>query len=104
MSVNPGATTAATSAAASAAAYQQVLNASRAAGAIVTIDPREFQRLLDRCEETPLIVHATGGWLTTNYQYLTCYKGIYFFSKSSTKLYFNRPIEFVEVEKIWIPG
>jgi hypothetical protein len=63
----------------------------------------EFQTILDRVEDVPLVVHAIGGWFSTNYQYLTNYKGIFFFTKSTDEICFNRNVELVRANKIWIP-
>ncbi|GHT09931.1 hypothetical protein FACS1894170_01310 [Planctomycetales bacterium] len=86
-----------------AAAYAQNINASRAYGAVVVVDSFEFQKILDRFEDIPLVVHATCGWFNINYQYLTNYKGIFFYTKSSDELAFRRSIELVQAAKIWIP-
>lgn len=80
-----------------------MVNATRAIGAIAVVEPDEFRTILDRVEDVPLVVHATGGWFSTNYQYLTNYKGIFFFTKSADEIHFNRSIELVRADKIWIP-
>ena len=51
-----------------------------------------------------IVVIAEGGWLSTNYQYLTGYKGLAFFCKSSTPLDMPQGAELVRAKKIWIPG
>ena len=52
----------------------------------------------------PLVVHAVGGFFTTSYQYLTSYKGLAFFAKSSAPLTLPSGTELVQAKKIWIPG
>ncbi len=47
---------------------------------------------------------ARGGFFSTNYQYLTGYKGLVFFTKSSMPLELPGGIELVAAKKIWIPG
>jgi hypothetical protein len=90
----------ASGAAAAAAAIAQAIKAS---GAIVSVEPQEFLRILRRTEQ-PLVVHATGGVFSTNYQYLTSYKGLIFFTKSQTPLDLPQGPEVVLAQKIWIPG
>jgi hypothetical protein len=73
----------ASGAAAAAAAIAQAIKAS---GAIVRVEPRDFLRIFEQ-QEAPLVVHATGGFFSTSYQYLTSYKGLAFFTKSETPRY-----------------
>ncbi len=89
--------------AAVAAAAAAMIQAVRASGVIVTVEPTEFQQLLLRQSE-PLIVHATGGFFSTNYQYLCSYKGLAFFTKSPLPLVLPPGAELVQASKIWIPG
>lgn len=88
---------------AAAAAAAAVAQAVKASGVIVSMEPEEFLRLLDRIEE-PLVVAATGGFISKNYQYLVGFKGLAFFTKSSEKLPLPPAAEIVAADKIWIPG
>jgi hypothetical protein len=87
-------------AAAAAAAIAQAIKAS---GAIVRVEPNDFLRILWRQEE-PLVIQATGGFFSTNYQYLSSYKGLAFFTKSPLPLTLPDGAEIVQAQKIWIPG
>jgi hypothetical protein len=87
-------------AAAAAAAIAQAIKAS---GAIVRVEPEDFLQILARQKE-PLVVHATGGFFSTNYQYLSSYKGLAFYCKSPSPLEFPAGCEVVQAQKIWIPG
>lgn len=91
---------AAAGAVAAAAATAQAI---RASGVVVQVEPAEFLSLLQRQSE-PLVVHATGGFLSTNYQYLMSYKGLAFFTKSSEPLVLGKDVELVTAGSIWIPG
>lgn len=91
------------SGAAAAAAAAAIAQAIKASGAIVNVSPEDFQILLQRQRE-PLVIHATGGFLSTNYQYLTSYKGLAFFTKSSAPIDLPSASEVVIARKIWIPG
>jgi len=62
-----------------------------------------FQKLLIK-NENPLVVIAEGGFLKSNFQYLTSYKGLIFFTKSYSPLQLPGKAEVVSSKKIWIPG
>ncbi len=85
------------------AAAAAIAQAIRASGVIVRVEPGDFLGILDR-QEGPLVVHATGGLFSTNYQYLSSYKGLAFFTKADTPLNLPRGTELVKAKKIWIPG
>jgi hypothetical protein len=56
-----------------AAGAAAIVNAIKASGVLVRVEPEEFSKLLDRAQD-PLIVGAEGEIFTTNYQYLMSYK------------------------------
>jgi hypothetical protein len=87
-------------AAGAAAAMAQAIKAS---GAIVRVEPVDFLYILRRQQE-PLVVHATGGFLSTSYLYLSSYKGLAFFTKSPAPLDLPNDCEVIQAQKIWIPG
>jgi hypothetical protein len=91
----------ATGAAAGAAAA--IANAIKASGVLMRVEPEEFSKLLNRAKD-PLIVAATGGVFTKNYQYLMSYKGLTFFTKSGAPLPLPGSAELVNACRIWIPG
>lgn len=91
---------AAAGAGAAAAAIAQAIKAS---GAIVRVAPHDFLKIAER-HPKPLVVCSTGGFIRTNYQYLTSYKGLAFFTKSSTPLNLPADSEVINSRKIWIPG
>ena len=86
--------------AARAAAIAQAIKAS---GAIVRVERDDFLNILSKSQK-PLVVMAKGGFLKANYQYLTAYKGLVFFTKSDTELQLSGNTELVLSSKIWIPG
>lgn len=88
-----------TNGAAAAAAIAQAIKAS---GAIVRVESVDFETIISRTEK-PLVACAQGGLMTTNYQYLTSYKGLVFFCKSSTPLTLPADAELIEAKKIWVP-
>ena len=86
-----------------AAAAAAVAKAIKASGAIVRVEPEDFLRILRRQEE-PMVVHATGGFFSTSYRYLSSYKGLAFFTKSPVPLTLPTGCELVQARKMWMPG
>ena len=86
-----------------AAAAAAIANATKASGVIVRVSPANFQLILDRAHDA-LVVHAEGGFLRTNYQYLLSYKGIAFYTKSPDPVNLPAGVEIVTANRIWIPG
>ena len=91
---------AAAAAVAQAAAIAQAIKAS---GAIVNVNPDNFLYIMSKTNR-PLVVTATGGVFKTNYQYLTAYKGLVFYTKSPAPLLLPGDVELIAANKIWIPG
>ncbi len=85
-----------------AAAAAAIARAIKASGAIVRTEPQDFLTILSRTRN-PLVVMAKGGFLKANYQYLTSYKGLFFFTKSPTMLVLPGDVELVAANQIWIP-
>ena len=84
------------------AAVAILINAIKANGILVRVEPAEFQKIVSKVKD-PLIVSAKGGVFSTNYQYLVSYKGFAFFTKSASPLVLPGNAETVNVKKIWIP-
>lgn len=89
--------------AAGAGAAAAIARAVKASGAIVRVEPREFQNILERHQE-PLVILAQGGLFSTVYKYLTSYKGLIFYTQSSRSLDLPSRAEIVRSDRIWIPG
>ena len=88
---------------AAAAAAAAIAQAIKASGVLVTVTPSDFQNLVQR-QRDALVVHAVGGFFSTNYQYLMGYKGLAFYTKSSEPLVLPAGTELVQAKNIWIPG
>jgi hypothetical protein len=88
--------------AAGAAAHMAMMNALKASGVVVRMEPADFMALLDRMEE-PLVVVGQGGVFRKHAQYLTTYRGLAFFTKSSQALVLPRRAEIVTVRSISVP-
>ena len=86
-----------------AAAAAAIAQAIKACGVLVTVLPPDFLTIVHR-QKDALVVHATGGFFSTNYQYLVSYKGLAFFTKSSEPLVLPSGTEVVQAKSIYIPG
>jgi hypothetical protein len=80
-----------------------IANAIKASGSIVRVEPQMFAELLRKVER-PLIVYAQGGLFFGKHQYLTSYKGLTFFAKSSQQIDLPRGVEVIVAKKIWTPS
>ncbi len=87
---------------AGAAAAAAIANAIKASGAIVRLEPVEFAKILQK-SENPLVVTGFGGVFVKKSQYLTSYKGIFFFTESKQPLQLPYKAETVAAKNIWIP-
>jgi hypothetical protein len=88
---------------AAAIAAAAIAQAIKASGTIVKVEPNDFLTILSKTKK-PLVVMSMGGVFSKNYQYLTSYKGLAFFTKSNTPLQLPGDNELVHAKKIWIPG
>jgi hypothetical protein len=86
-----------------AAAAAAIAQAIKASGVLVRLDPAEFMKIAGRIAD-PLVVVATGGLFTKNYQYLMGYKGLAFYTKSDELLQLPAAAEVVAARSIWIPS
>jgi hypothetical protein len=85
------------------AAAAAIANAIRAFGPIVTVESRDFEAILKRAD-APLVVCAQGGVFSTYYQYLTAYKGLFFYTKTQTPLPLGPHVEAINAKRLWLPG
>jgi len=85
-----------------AVAANTIAEAIKASGAIVRMEPDGFTSILSQ-NDSPLVVMAEVGLFSTKYQYLTSYKGLIFFTKSSYQLQLPENTELIKAQKIWIP-
>jgi hypothetical protein len=84
------------------AAVRATMNAIRACGVLVRLEPAEFAALL-RKSERPLVVLSMGGWFTASYRYVTPYRGLTFHCKSPTPVELPSNVELIDAARISIP-
>lgn len=86
-----------------AAAVAAMIQATRAMGVIVSVEPSEFMRLVDQ-HPSPIVVCSTvWSWGRKNC-YLMPYKGLAFYCRNKTELTFPEHVEFVLAKSLWVPG
>jgi hypothetical protein len=85
-----------------AAAHAAIVNAIKASGVVVRVDAGDFLAILRRGDE-PLVVVSYGGVFKKQYKYLTSYKGLAFFTKSTTPLVLPPRAEAVLAKAISVP-
>jgi hypothetical protein len=88
---------------AGAVVAQMIAEAIKASGTIVKVEPEAFAQLLAKAD-SPLVVYAQGGVISTNHQYLMSYKGLAFYTKADDPISLPASAEVIVAEKIWIPG
>jgi len=86
-----------------AAAAAAIANATKASGAIVSMDPESFVKILNKVE-SPLVVVAKAGFMNKKLRYLTSYRGLFFTTLSRGPIQHPSRTEFITADKIWIPG
>lgn len=86
-----------------AAVAVMIGEAIKASGAIVQVEPADFENILKRTPE-PLVIYNEGGLFSKTYRYLSAYKGIVFHTKSKLPLTLPSGVETVIAKKIWIPS
>jgi hypothetical protein len=88
---------------AAAAAHAAMIQAVKASGTIVRLEPGEFLKLVNK-SESPLVITAPGGFFRSHIKYLTSYKGLAFYTQSPTPLSLPYKAEVVAARTIWMPN
>ncbi|CAN5881004.1 hypothetical protein BH23GEM9_BH23GEM9_26130 [soil metagenome] len=87
-----------------ASAAAAIALAIKASGALVRIEPGDFEELVQRIPH-PLVLHqGPRGVLSRKHQYATSYRGFVFFARTRDELFLPDNLEMIEVKTIWIPG
>ncbi|MCL2706579.1 MAG: hypothetical protein FWE97_00165 [Dehalococcoidia bacterium] len=88
---------------AAAAAHAALVQAVKASGVLIRLEPDEFLKILGKNRDG-LVVIAQGGFLNRGFRYITSYKGLAFFTKSSVELELPGGMEIVDARQIWMPS
>ncbi len=81
----------------------QTIEAPRVFGTTVTLEPEDFQAILEK-QDQPLVVIQKWGFFVTEYRYLTSYKGLAFYTKSGEQLALPPGTELVRARSMYLPG
>jgi hypothetical protein len=87
---------------AAAAAAAATIQAIKASGAIVRVEPEEFRKLLAQNGQG-LVVHSAGGLFSTKHKYLMGFKGLAFHTSAHDPIHVPSTCQVVEASKIWTP-
>ncbi len=85
------------------AAYAAMVNAVRASGAIVEVEPEVFEQLVGKTKE-PLVIYAEPGFMSKKSSYLTNHRGFFFHTKTERRLNLPSQCEMIKSKKIWVPN
>jgi hypothetical protein len=88
---------------AGAAAVAAMINALRAMGTIVKVEPQVFQTIVERQSE-PLVVRAPHGYFSKKIDYIVSYKGLAFYTSAKSELRLPPNAEIVQAQSMYIPG
>ncbi len=88
---------------AGAAIAAAISEAIKASGAIVRLEPVDFERMLGRLEEA-LVVYTETGRRKTKYEYMTSYRGFVFYTKTDMEMRVPDRCEAIKAKKMWIPS
>ena len=86
-----------------AVAHAALVQAVKASGAIIRVESDAFMTILYKIEQ-PLVVMSIGGLFKKDFRYLTSYKGLIFYTKSSSELILPGRTELITAKDIWIPS
>jgi hypothetical protein len=84
------------------AAHAAMIQAIRASGAIVRVEPRDFDRIVRKTPDA-LVIRARPATFSKHHQYLTSYRGFVFHTRTREQLQFASSVEIVEAKSIWVP-
>ncbi len=89
----------------SAIAAANAFHALTSTGAIVQVESSIFIDILSRIiEEHPLVITHRRNWaFGSDYRYLTCYKGLYFYVEAKESLLLPEGVELIMADQMWIP-
>ncbi len=87
---------------AAAAAYAAMVQAVKASGVLVRVEPDAFLKVLGK-NRGALVVTSVGGIWNRGYHYLTSYKGLAFYTRNQAPLALPGDIELIEAKQFWMP-
>jgi hypothetical protein len=87
-----------------AAVQAAIANAIKASGAIINVESTDFMTILQKMDN-PLVVYSESKFFSVkSHHYITSYKGLIFYTKTTVPLMLRPSAEIIHAKKIWIPG
>jgi ketopantoate hydroxymethyltransferase len=91
-------------AAGAGAAAAAIANAVKASGVLVRLEAGEMQKVLARMDRPAVVVVSHTGVFTKKNQYLTSWRGLAFYCKTTQELPLPSCAEVVAAKTIWMPS
>ena len=88
---------------AEAAAVAALIQAIRASGVLIKVEPSVLLRIVNQLNE-PIVVRARKGVVRKRWRYLTPYKGLTFYAESVDPLPLPGRTELFDAKTMWVPG
>ena len=85
-----------------AAIHAAIANAIKATGVVVRMEPSEWLSVLKR-NDNAVVVVVEGGMFKKSFRYLTSYRGLAFFTKSTQALILPGRTEVITAKSISLP-
>jgi hypothetical protein len=79
------------------------IQAIRASGAVVQVEPRVFLQLLAKCQSTLIITACKNSYFSKKFQYETTYQGFVFYTESAQPIELPEHAEIVIADELWTP-
>jgi hypothetical protein len=89
--------------ASAATAAAAAMQATKASGVIVHVEPDEILKIVNR-QPGSLVVRTSFGIFSTHYAYVVSYKGLAFYASGPDALTFPADTEIVDAKSIWVPS
>ena len=86
-----------------AAAIAAAINAIKAMGVVVRVEPLDFLRVLGKQPE-PLVVYSAPTFFARRHEYLVSYKGFAFYTRSPEALQLPGAVELVTTKTMYVPS
>jgi hypothetical protein len=84
-----------------AAVHAAMIQAIRAAGAIVRVEARDFERIVRNAREA-LVIRAPPSAFSRKYHYMS-YRGFVFYTRTREQLQFASGVEVIEAKTVYAP-
>ena len=86
-----------------AAAQAAMVQAVKASGAIIRVEPDVFISIISKADK-PLVVTSIGGIIKKEFRYLSPYKGLIFYTRNTDIIDLPGNAETISAKEIWIPS